>query len=306
MIRFLVLLAWTAMGWLPMPVHADAVALAWRAPAGCPDGEEVRSLLSQRLGAAETHGPTLAASGQIVRVANGFALTLRTPSGERRLEADSCSELAQSAAIILALLLDPRAAPTAPAARSAPASDVTANSPSSLEPGNTRGFVRAELVVDAGLLPHVNWGPGLAGGITTHRTSIELSAAYAPTQSIRRDGRQELGVLRAFAGRLGVCQDLVGTPSLGPCLLVEYTHLSGHGGSDLAHARDGGGALWSLFAAARLSIALADRYAWLVEVAVGWPLQKAVFSVTDDDGPGVVYRTGRVLGRARTGFELRF
>ena len=95
--------------------------------------------------------------------------------GERRIEAVSCEELAQSAAVILALLIDPHAAPpeavvveadpvpeAEPPAESEPEEEPATRTAAYAGLGSVRGFVRIEVVADVGLFPSVAVGPGLA------------------------------------------------------------------------------------------------------------------------------------------------
>jgi hypothetical protein len=303
---------------LPTAALAEPLALTWDSPDGCPDRDDVEELVTQRLGErAVTSNLPLTASGRITQTPNGLLLTLRTPHGERRLEAPSCDELAQSAAVILALLIDPHAAPEpAPESEPEPESDsdtdASDNAPptaASNQSRTWRGFVRAELVADAGLLPSVALGPGLAGGILLDRTSFELAATYLPTQTIPRANGGDVGELRALSARLGVCQDLLGRPGLGPCLFGEYTRLIGRGKNLASGGEDVDGGLWSLLLAARLSVPFGTAFAWMLELGIGLPLSVAEFTVGRPGNAGeteTVHETNAVVGWARTGIELRF
>lgn len=84
--------------------HAQ-LALEWRAPAGCPRADAVRADVDRLLGGEV---PALAASGEIVRTADGWELRLRVGAeGERVLVAHECRLLAEATALILALAIDP-------------------------------------------------------------------------------------------------------------------------------------------------------------------------------------------------------
>lgn len=305
---------------LPCAAAAEPLALDWDAPNGCPDEDDVEKLVSQRLGEHSTTSTSqLSASGRVVRTPAGFALTLSTPTGERRLESARCDELAQSAAVILALLIDPRAIPqTPPAAKPEPAPDPSPEpepvpdsaenpqpSAAASDPRRAHGFIRAELVGDAGLLPRVGIGPGVAGGVILDRTTIELSGSYLPGHDVR-DAGSDVGDLRAFIGRLGACQALLARPNLGPCGFVEYTRLVGRGDSGLEPARDVDATVWSLLAAARVSGGIGPAFGWMLEIGIGFPLEGASFKVGAGDAARSVHQTGGVVGRARAGIELRF
>jgi hypothetical protein len=307
---------------MPCAVLAAPLELAWDAPDGCPDRDAVEALVSQRLGERSTpRAAPLTASGRISTAPIGFVLTLRTPTGERKLEAASCDELAQSAAVILALLIDPRAAPEPspsvepePEAEPEPEPDpepepAEESSPTSAPNSASRevhGFVRAELVGDIGLLPSVGLGPGVAGGVVVYRTTLELSGAFLPAHDVTQGEDDDVGDLRAFIGRLGACQALLAKPALGPCAFVEYTHLLGRGDDSLKPRHDVDGGLWSLLAAARLSVGIDASFGWMLELGVGLPLSVAEFRVDEGASARTVHRTSRVVGHARTGLELRF
>lgn len=94
------------------PAHADESAIRWEAPAGCPAAEVFRARVVENLGREPREGEVdaravVAKKGARWRV----DMTVKTAAGEgvRELEAASCQELAESAALILALTIDPTA-----------------------------------------------------------------------------------------------------------------------------------------------------------------------------------------------------
>lgn len=107
------------------PAHAqDRLALTWTAPEGCPDDAMVRAEVVRLLGGAIPAGEPVAAEGTTEATAGAFRLTLRTrmndADGERVLEAAACGELADAAALIVALMIDPEAVAEAPSAEPGP------------------------------------------------------------------------------------------------------------------------------------------------------------------------------------------
>lgn len=95
------------------PAHADeATAIGWEAPEGCPAAEELRARVVENLGRAVRDGEV---DARLVVSRKGARwrvdMTVRTAAGdgERQLEAGSCQELAESAALIVALTIDPMA-----------------------------------------------------------------------------------------------------------------------------------------------------------------------------------------------------
>lgn len=93
----------------PRLAHAeDAVDLTWDAPPGCPQANAVRERLRSLRG-ARSRPSQLRAEGRIVRVDGRYRLTLGVHEGaqvlERKIDAQSCKDLAGAAAVALALLL---------------------------------------------------------------------------------------------------------------------------------------------------------------------------------------------------------
>ena len=97
------------------PIAGDGFELEWEAPPECPDASEVRRQADALAKAAGVEMPDggLRARGTIRASATGFTLELHLEGerdqGDRRLEAKSCSELAQATALILTLAIDPDA-----------------------------------------------------------------------------------------------------------------------------------------------------------------------------------------------------
>ncbi|MCY0987625.1 hypothetical protein OV203_10850 [Nannocystis sp. ILAH1] len=103
------------------PVHASPAAgqvasqpaLAWSAPPGCPQRDEVRAWLAGHLGAAADPSgyPGLTSQGVLEREGAGWRLRLviaRDGSrGEKTLRGRDCEELARSGALALAIAIEP-------------------------------------------------------------------------------------------------------------------------------------------------------------------------------------------------------
>jgi hypothetical protein len=92
---------------------ADAVALAWEAPAGCPDEAAVRRALAGYLGEAPRAeaGAAVKAVARVTRGGGAYRLALRmeTASGvdERETTATDCAVLVDATAVIVAVAVDP-------------------------------------------------------------------------------------------------------------------------------------------------------------------------------------------------------
>lgn len=90
-------------------VAEDAVDLSWDAPPGCPRVGAVRERLRALRGTRSRVSGRLRAEGRIVRVDGRYRLILGVHEGnavlERKIDAESCKDLAGAAAVALALLL---------------------------------------------------------------------------------------------------------------------------------------------------------------------------------------------------------
>ncbi|MEJ7732636.1 MAG: hypothetical protein WKG00_25965 [Polyangiaceae bacterium] len=94
----------------------DPIELRWSAPSACPDAAGVRAEMDRLLGGkpSAASGKRLRASAEVfASEAGGWRLKLHTESdgaaGERSLRDDSCTALADTAALILAMAFDPEA-----------------------------------------------------------------------------------------------------------------------------------------------------------------------------------------------------
>jgi hypothetical protein len=310
----------------PQAVAQDRedVDLAWDAPDDCPDRAWVlRSIAARLNGAAAQPRAAISASGRIERRASDYALTLRTEQGERQLNAASCEELAGSAALILAFIVDPQHTPEpaavaapppetpAPAGDAAAAADEKAAEIEATASGPTlalTGYARAEWTVDVGMMAHAATGPGISIGLTLVDTSMELSAAFLLNNSVSYvaaggEGASSLAHLSAFMAQLGLCQRVLRGPDLGICVLGEHMRMTADPADALASRSTHSAPVWSVLAAARAAVPIGTRFAWVVELGIGVPLLGARFRV---DGIGVIHETGDVVGRLRTGLRLSF
>ncbi|MBC8072929.1 MAG: hypothetical protein IAG13_31695, partial [Deltaproteobacteria bacterium] len=93
---------------MPGPTPAR-YALDWRAPQECPDAAAIARSIDHTLGDDPPEpSTTIAAQASIERQGERFRLTVRIGEGERVIEAASCDELAETAAFIVAIAVDPR------------------------------------------------------------------------------------------------------------------------------------------------------------------------------------------------------
>jgi hypothetical protein len=192
----------SASGATPAAAAGHPISLEWHAPPACPARGAVLGEIDRLLGGAppDDVGRRLAAKAHITKAEDGsYRLTLRTRTaageGERALRAATCQELADVAALIIALGFDPDAV-AAQRERSAalPAgSAAAAPPPPALRPPPERGVELVPMPLPAALV---------ANAATPPRTGT-----VAPrTGPARQDGR--LGARVAFGGGVGLGGDL--------------------------------------------------------------------------------------------------
>ncbi|PCC74226.1 hypothetical protein SAMN02745121_04329 [Nannocystis exedens] len=99
------------------------VALEWRAPAGCPEREEVLAAIARRLGRPLTAEEAEVEATVVRESGRGFTLRLRLTAGERgetrAISDPSCAALADVVAVLVAAAVEPARVP-APAPTTAP------------------------------------------------------------------------------------------------------------------------------------------------------------------------------------------
>lgn len=105
----------TIVAWLPNLAQADlpaeGVTISVEAPSTCPGNEAVRAMLVDLLGPSVNTGEPLFAKLTIRSTPSGFELELETQTASgrevRRLESASCVTLAETAALLVAIVHDP-------------------------------------------------------------------------------------------------------------------------------------------------------------------------------------------------------
>ncbi|WP_437895781.1 hypothetical protein [Sorangium sp. So ce124] len=162
-------------------VNAGGVELDWSAPGECADRGRVLAEIEQRLGrsSAANGEPPLKARAVVSRNERGsWDLRLTTTLGEttrsRELHGETCAELADAAALIIALAIDPDAAsrgtPTAaPDTAAAPGDSSGADPDAGADPG-------------AGVAPEVDASPDAPTAAEAPAASPPPGASAAPAQ----------------------------------------------------------------------------------------------------------------------------
>jgi len=333
------LVAAAVAGWLTLSSRvraeeAPSFVVQWSAPVGCPDGDAVR----QRVLSLTGSGVGLHAEGVVRGSDSHFHLTLRVKDGawvgERELDATSCAELADSAAVILALSArspgeSPPAipvpavttpAPSASAATPPPPAPipttrpVPSSAPSASEtrhaapasPGPSRVRIAALGAVDFGTLPHPAFGGGIGVFVAATRHLVfGVTGTVWLAESGDLPGLAGQGAdFDLLTGDLSGCYGFrVGPFDVSPCAVVELAHVSATGFGATA-ADDSPTATWAaLGVGGRGRWELGRFFALSLDLEGLAPTQGQSFFIS---GGGTVHVVGPVALRAYFGPEVRF
>jgi hypothetical protein len=316
-------------------VQSPTLALTWRAPdPSCPDEVHVDAEVARLLGG--TYAPAdahVTARAVVERSGQGIwrvdLETERSPDtgggvarGHRVIDAPSCAEVADAAALILAMLINPArvqstsAAPAAvPAAAPAsarnsgappeePANEAPASGAIDLGSSPWRWALLGAAIGDLGTVPGPSAGAEIAaGGSSDWRVAAEASAFYEPPQTFR-----SVAAKAGAGGRFSVWGLAVragfpvgGRPvSFVPYAGGEYARIAAHG-VGIADAGSGSAARWSVLAGGYVVWWIAAHVGARAQIEAVIPLQRPEFFI---EGLGTVYREPGVAGRALVGIEL--
>lgn len=311
---------WAFRAQTQAPVTSE-LALAWQAPGACPDSAWARARIAAHLGRAIGEGTAqLSARVEIRSQAPGFRLWLSMSDtetrSERSIEDARCEDLADAAALIIALAVGESAQagakPAAPSAPVKPATDseiipALQGKPRPLAQTRDRGL-RVQLggVLDYGFLPEPGIGPALWVGLQGNRLGIYLGArGLLPQQS---QGKKRVRVDQ-WAGSIAGCLRAFSRAriELLPCADLELGRVdaSGRGLSENLDRH-------TLFVGLGARVALKLRVwnsIWVsAEPGLSVPLLRPRF-VTLDTAAGTertLYTPQPVSGRASLGIELHF
>jgi hypothetical protein len=294
-----------AIAWLGAPATARAADLEWVAPAGCSSRESVLAAVTRAV------GPRRAADVEAIRVravvessGRGYRVQLSTPSGERALEAETCDQLADAVALILALAVEPSAAAPQPQERVAPPQPETERRKPSVSAARSSWLaVGAGQVGDLGTLPGVAVGAEVFVGLRVPPVRLEISGAIWAPRRQEVEGTTAGGELTlTSAVAQGCFLPVLDRFELGGCIGAGIDSMTATAFGPIVVSR--GSAVWTVIAGeARAGIAL---YPWLaVHAAFGLhvPGSRPFFVI---EGVGQVHRPAPVSGRQSLTVELRF
>jgi hypothetical protein len=328
------------------PLESGPFRLEWSAPSGCPSGLDVLTRIEALLGlpVSEVLRAPLTARGR-VRQTDGerFDLSLETFQAEQRftreMQAPSCGELADAAALVLAIAVDPdlserlspgtaAAAPSAsepatpvPPATAAPAPAPEASAPNS-PPSNRRppvtpevfveperkpsavklGFLGAAgVVADLGSVASFALGPALTFGLRFDAFELDVEGTWLPPRrSLVPENPEKGGDISLLTATLRPCGLLRGRPfEPGLCGALDLGDIWGTGFGTLSQTTR-----HSFWVAAGGSLftrySVSRRFALRLSAGLLFPLQATEFSL---ENVGTVYAVPDLVARFGFGVE---
>lgn len=311
------------------------VDVAWSAPPECPSRAsvvaEVRTILE---GSTVTAHP-VGARAAVTRTKQGWHVELAIQSdqgsGERSLDAGSCTELASAVALIVALAVDPtrRAPGPPPPPEATPTAAVDALPPSAARPEEAEQDDGPRLAIGAvgaaelGTLPSPAVGGAIALAGLYGRARLEARGVIFASQRANDPSRPTQGVdLRYLGLDLRGCFAVFATGraarkavAISPCFGFDVSRLSGRGfGGETAgltaptSTLAGSGALLGFEGGLLGTWALGSIVALRVGLDLLVPTSRPAFVVLASDGTtaATLHRPAAIAGRIDLGAELRF
>ena len=238
--------------------------LAWDAPAGCPDAPRIRQRVEQILGGPVSAPTRVTAHAKVDTSAEGrflLAMTVRTGDVEetRRIEAASCTAVAEAFAVIVALAIVPtrqrsaidestsvaaerdepsvarELSPVAPLELVPPPPGVEPLPPArgaSASGGDAEGIHLAfglGGLAGVGTLPHVNAGGVASAVVRLHRFRVGVLGSVSLRQEPYFDRTAGASFDMIEAGVFGGYMVPLGIVALGPCVNLEMAHVQVRG-----------------------------------------------------------------------------
>jgi membrane-associated protease RseP (regulator of RpoE activity) len=322
-----------AVAALAIAPRASAVELTWESPAGCPDRPNVEQRIVKLVGPAAK--AEVLVEGRVTVTKTGYHLALTTTRegarGERALDDASCEALADSAALIVAMAIDPAAAlaieePAEPVAVVASADPIESEPPPpspavvvAPPPADVPAIVvrapeRAASVrprfllggggeVLGGVFPRAALGAALSAGVLFGPFRVDVGGRFTPSSAHS---------LSAPSGASGTFELLVAQArgaylftrnawDLGPTRGVEVGRARGrgHGVSESLEGR----APWFAGSLGALATLRAGAVAFTIDAALVVPFTRPSFVI---EGAGTVHTPAALALRAGLSAEVRF
>jgi hypothetical protein len=311
------------------------VNLRWSAPEGCPDAAHVTGEVDRLLGEESPRPAAQLDVAATVTRDDGGELTVRLETqGDggarvREIKGTSCAAVADAAALLVALIIDPVAASRAVPAPSppvvppppVPSPPPPAPPPPALpppvpvppSPPGPASTLRPSLrllgwtLADAGSLPGISAAFGGKAVMVIAPLRFELGGGvWFDRRTTVPQQPSAGGNVGLAAGSADACWSFLrpGPLELGPCLGFELgrLHADGFGGT----TQGGGSVLWSALQGGALFAWAPVRWiAGVLRLDAAVPFARPTF-VIDVPAPVYVYRSSPVVGRATLAVEVRF
>ena len=288
------------------------LTLDYSAPAGCPSAEALENAV-RRLATKQTkpYSASVVIEGEQQR----FTARINASDGtERTLVGNTCEEVAEATAVVLALAISP-SSPLPETAAPAPVKGSERRKPNpplagAISPGEPVHLkLGAAGVLDVGTLPHVDLGASARVGVTARTWSAALDGAYwllpehqSFSQNSNFGGDFSWWTLLAT----GCVAPRDGSPRLELCAGPELGRLTGHGtghGTGIALSNDKGAYRFGFQALAEAHVPLSTHLR--LRAGLGAAAVVAGRRAFEIDGFGL-YTPPVVSGRAAFGVEIIF
>lgn len=301
-------------GWMLMqPAAGDADAVRWDVPTACPSQASLQGEVRRLLGGADPDWSVVRVDGRIQETADGFGLTLvvETADGstQRRLSAPRCEPLVDSAALYVAMAVDPAAmvgGPPEPEPEPEPQPQPQPDpQPESAapRPAPKRAFdLRATGGVVVAAYAQPGGAAGLAGSLSLRSVRLELGGTFSGWSPI------SLGEGDAAASVMSVGVEARACPSF----RRGSVELFGCGGVGLGVVRARGVSVDRVQAASRLGVDAVvatglgwwatDRFGLWLEPAMLVGLYRPRFVVEGVQG---AVTQGPLAARVTVGIQVR-
>jgi len=297
------------------------IELQWEGPASCPVSEDIQRDVRRFLGDATLPStlPTIAVRVTVRQKDDGgfevrIVTTTAGDSRERLLATETCAEARDLAALLLALLIDPRAPQPTPSVpppppTTKPPAAFPARTPAPRPPPSSEPAVRWLAGVSAsaafGILPGGTVGGEVRAGFLSSGWSLEgTGGAWLPRHAESPDVPGAMGTFTLFdAGLLGCFRGALGESAAiqacaGPILLV----MRGEGSGVRTPSHDNAFFV-SASAEGAFLIAISRRLSLRPGLGLLVPLRRPTFAIHD---VGTIHRPSAVAARAFLGLEARF
>ncbi|MBX3207130.1 MAG: hypothetical protein KF764_18935 [Labilithrix sp.] len=297
--------------------------LAWDAPAGCPDAAFVTARVEAILRGPPAAPVAVVARGTVERAGAAYhlALTLRTGDLEetRAFDAATCAALAEAAAVVVALAIDPsrddasteRTPPPEPTpAPEAPPPPPAARpkrnrSPTSPRPPAPISRVALGLggALGLGALPEASGAVLVSGTLRLERVRVGLLGSVTMPVSATFDRSAGATFHQLEAGAFGSYLVPIGPVAIGPAANLELSHVRvrGFGIREPKLSTT----FWpTAVVGARLEAKLASRLGLFSRADALFPIAAPAFSLATPEGSVRLHEPGLPALRLSLGLEI--